>query len=110
MNCKPGQLAYVAKLMYPFDSDSDAKGILDIRGTIVRCVKLDNEQRWILEEPVKVNVVIYGNAGVLSSRCTITAIADEYLKPWQNPGDDVEDESKAWLPPVCYGKKYERTN
>lgn len=97
MNCKQGDLAVVIK------SESGNEG------RIVRLVRLHSSTthdldgipvlsknkgpRWVLDVPLTTMMP--------SGRIVpLYTFPDASLRPIRDPGDDAQDESKAWLPPV----------
>lgn len=99
MNCWPKCIAYVVKLLDVTNSDDPtAKGQTDIRGTIVRCTRLVDGDKWELETPVRVAYTVFGKDGLSGGYGDITAMGDEFLRPLDNPGDDAVDETLLRLP------------
>lgn len=92
MNCKPGCLAYVVKLLDVTNSDDPtAKGQTDIRGTIVRCTRLVDGDKWELETPVRVACTVFGKDGLSGGYGDIIAMGDEFLRPIGSPDDGEID-------------------
>lgn len=94
MNCKPGDLAIVvrkgnnaARLAHLASRACDL-----LIGRTVRVVKLepdeDGDLLWTLEQEIELPF------------CIVQALDDALLHPIRDPGEDVPDESTAWLPPV----------
>jgi hypothetical protein len=90
LNCRPGDLAIIVN------------SVAGNEGKIVRCIRLDPEHilrhidgnlyttaSWEVDEAVR------GWAGDIHH-----FVPDSKLRPIRDPGDDAEDESKAYLPPV----------
>lgn len=89
MNCKPGDLAVLVK------------SFVNNEGRIFRCIRLASERE------VKANCFwVYPNAWVidtplLTNTGNFVAMAyDQHMRPIRDPGEDAQDESHAWLPPV----------
>lgn len=87
MNCKPGDMAYVAAEGV---HRSDEKWAIN---HIVKCVSSLTEPSglpaWVVDPPL-----------VSPSGKRWEALRDFCLRPLANPGDDAADESTRWLPPV----------
>jgi hypothetical protein len=89
MNCKPGDLARVIN-----DRTARELGIVDkfFRLTHVAGKTGDGSLCWAFEGPPIPHP---------SDRwTTYDGISDAILRPVRDPGDDAQDESRAWLPPV----------
>ncbi len=85
MNCKPGDLAVIV-------SGIPAGNI----GKIIRVLELAAEPAFF-----GVNAWRYEGSGVDGMQGgEATYIEDSCLRPIRDPGDDVADESAAWLPLV----------
>ena len=102
MNCKPGNAAFVIKQTDTFANhlcDGTRHELVPI-GHPVKVTKLyfnKGVPTWTLEKPI--NFSLSFPCGCCASGSVI-GIADCFLKPIDNPGDDAVDESHAWLPPV----------
>ena len=99
MNCKPGDLAVVI---------SGKRSC----GRIVRVIRLMRTGEFVMSECGHRLRVEVGDLNVwlidgLVCRKTVDGVPrwapcarDSELRPIRDPGDDVPDESTAWLPPV----------
>jgi len=90
MNCKQGDLAIVVR------------SVCGNEGKIVRCVSYLGRLDWhlsdgsvIWSETWMVDRALPNEWGVLGFQ-----MEDAQLRPIRDPGEDAQDESKAWLPPV----------
>lgn len=80
MNCKPGDLAIIV---------SSAKAPNQV-GKIVRVVRYE----------ISISAWVISPALPEKSGRLWTSVSDHLLRPIRDPGEDAEDESRAWLPPV----------
>lgn len=85
LNCKPGELAVIVGAQeYP-----------EHLGLIVRTVRLETS-----ENPFDCGGMGWSTEPKLTDQGSELLILDADLRPIRPHGDDEQDESKAWLPPV----------
>lgn len=92
MNCKQGDLAIIVR------------SYSGNEGKIVRCIKIreTNCSSLLPDGSFSSPDVWWEIDQTLPSWNGLPGddIADSQLRPIRDPGDDAQDESKAWLPPV----------
>jgi len=74
MNCKPDELAIVAKVT--------AENVRPYLGRIVRTIQIVDSDCWTTQPELEPGRAIYDGA----------------LRPIRDPGDDAQDETLLWLP------------
>lgn len=82
MNCKPGDLAVLVRMLSAQD--------LPYLGKPLTCVRLAEDATFTWGEPF----------WEVAELPPAYAVRDSCLRPIRDPGDDAVDESKQWLPPV----------
>jgi hypothetical protein len=96
---KAGGMAWIKH--YGADYGADA-----IAGLAVKTVRLTDGRFWVVDPAPRYTVGpngVRGPDGVTAypgERVIAIAIADECLEPWKDIGDDAQDESARYLPPV----------
>ena len=94
MNCKPGELAYVIR-----------SRVNENLGRIVQVTTINTKWTSAFDQPVW-NIIPRGpmhSIGLLSGGImNVPPIVsrDCHLCPIRDPGEDAQDESTAWLPPI----------
>ena len=91
MNCKPGDLAVVV-------ADFRKENI----GALVRVISADYGP-WDWKVETLSNTVLGlldGSGSVVARAGQVAGAFDRHLRPIRDPGDDAQDESHAYLPPV----------
>lgn len=77
---------------------------------VVQTVKVANGDFWVIAPAQRYECTRHSfnlaskNAHSPGDVVTAVAMRDRCLTPLADPGDDVADESRAWLPPVPTGK------
>lgn len=99
LNCRPGDLAILIEDLWMGSPISDERVTFCKAGTIVRCVSLDVDNCWRLEEPRSFAITFTGPVYVVVTG-VLTGIRDGVLRPIRNPGDDAVDEMVAKVGPA----------
>lgn len=67
-------------------------------GKVFRCIRISDQKLQGISGPVwETDCLFVVNGGRDPSH---VYAPDEYIRPLRDPGEDAQDESKAWLPPV----------
>lgn len=89
MNCKPNQLARLIGNITATDSHTLDRVIVVKAGKVVKTVSLTGlDQRWIIEEPIPIDIVLPSGLRV---RGRILTIRDSYLKPILPPDNELTE-------------------
>ncbi|MDN8617846.1 hypothetical protein [Variovorax ginsengisoli] len=96
MNCREGDLAYVTDMPYPV---SEANGrFVQVKELVLAA----GEAYWLLDKPVRfrarANFSLMGVCFFKGEPVAVDAIADAYLRPIRDPGDDAVDEMVRFFP------------
>jgi hypothetical protein len=101
LNCKPGDLAYVRCLG---EKSDNGKIVVVVRPARVGDICEDGTPifraataGWFVRGT---DLHLLRLNGSVTGGFSEVPIADASLRPIRDPGDDAQDESKAWLPPV----------
>lgn len=93
---RPGGLAWIVA--------KDIRAAAALHGRIVRTTAIGTEGHWLLDPPQEfvalADLTYRGRKYPAGTEVWVTGARDERLIPIANPGDEEQDESRAWLPPV----------
>lgn len=92
MNCRPGDLAVLIEDLWLESPISNERVTFCKSGAIVRCVFLEPDNCWRLEEPRAFQIKFQGPIAIHVVGL-LTAIRDDALRPIRDPGEDAIDET-----------------
>jgi hypothetical protein len=96
---KPGGMAWIKGIDH-------GNGAEQINGRAVLVVRLLNGRIWAIDPPQQfacTEDTLYTRQDVIvraGQTYSVDGVADENLEPWKDVGDDDQDESLSYLPPV----------
>jgi hypothetical protein len=96
---KPGGMAWIKGI-------GNSDGTEQINGRAVRVVCITSGRIWAIDPPQQFTCTSdthYTRQDVIiraGQTYSVDGVADENLEPWKDVGDDDQDESLSYLPPV----------
>lgn len=99
MNCKPGDMAMVVRTLCTKENLGRVCRVVRpaVVGEILSGIRYLNPQSMGMVWVVEGNLLWLCESGIVKE-VPLRAMADEYLRPLRDPGEDARDETLNWLP------------